>query len=32
MGIFSRSRQEPVDLENRAPQTGVKYKDVLVLN
>jgi Regulator of ribonuclease activity B len=32
MGIFSRSRQEPVDLETRAPQTGVKYKDLLVLN
>ena len=32
MGIFSRSRQEPVDLENRAPQTGVKYKDLLVLS
>src|ERR1700730_11925524 len=32
MGIFSRSRQEPVDLEDRAPQTGVKYKDLLVLN
>jgi regulator of ribonuclease activity B len=32
MGIFSKSRQEPVDLENRAPQTGVKYKDLLVLN
>jgi hypothetical protein len=32
MGIFSRSRRQPVDLENRAPQTGVKYKDLLVLN
>jgi hypothetical protein len=32
MGIFSRNRQEPVDLENRAPQTGVKYKDLLVLS
>ena len=32
MGIFSRSRQKSVDLENRAPQTGVKYKDLLVLS
>lgn len=32
MGIFSRRREEPVDLEQRAPQTGVKYKDLLVLN
>jgi hypothetical protein len=32
MGIFSRRRQEPVDLEDRAPRTGVKYKDLLVLN
>src|ERR1700722_16994901 len=31
MRIFSRSRQEPADLEDRAPQTGVKYKDMLVL-
>jgi hypothetical protein len=31
MGSFSRSRQ-PVDLESRAPQSGVKYKDLLVLN
>jgi hypothetical protein len=31
MGIFSKSRPEPVDLEGRAPQTGVKYKDLLVL-
>jgi hypothetical protein len=32
MGIFSRSRQEPVGLESRAPQTGVKYKDLLLLS
>lgn len=32
MGILSRSRQESVDLERRAPQTGVKYKDLLVLS
>ncbi|MBY0375969.1 MAG: ribonuclease E inhibitor RraB [Bryobacteraceae bacterium] len=31
MGLFSESREEPVDLEDRAPQTGVKYKDILVL-
>lgn len=32
MGIISKSRQEPVSLESRAPQTGVKYKDLLVLS
>ena len=32
MGVFSRRRQEPVDLEARAPQTGVKFKDLLVLS
>ncbi len=32
MGIISKSRQEPVGLESRAPQTGVKYKDLLVLS
>jgi hypothetical protein len=31
MGIFSKSPEEPVNLEDRAPQTGVKYKDMLVL-
>ena len=31
MGILSRNRQKTVDLESRAPQTGVKYKDLLVL-
>jgi Regulator of ribonuclease activity B len=31
MGIFTRKRQEPVNLEDRAPQTGVKYEDILVL-
>jgi hypothetical protein len=31
MEISYTSRQEPIDLEDRAPQTGVKYKDMLVL-
>lgn len=32
MGLFSRVRDlQPVDLDERAPQTGVKYSDLLVL-
>ena len=32
MGLFSRKRdRQPVDLEQRSPQTGVKFKDLLVL-
>ncbi len=32
MGLFSRMRDHrPVDLDERAPQTGVKYSDLLVL-
>jgi regulator of RNase E activity RraB len=32
MALFSRRKDRtPVDLEERAPQTGVKYKDLLVL-
>ena len=31
MGIFSRNRPDPLGPEDRAPQTGVKYKDILVL-
>lgn len=32
LGSFFKRPQEPVDLDARAPQTGVKYKDLLVLN
>ena len=33
MGLLSRWRdRQPVDLEERAPQTGIKYKDILVLD
>ncbi len=32
MGLFSRIRDHgPVDLDERAPQSGVKYSDLLVL-
>jgi hypothetical protein len=35
MGLFRRKRgaeaDEPVDLDARSPQTGLKYKDLLVL-
>ena len=35
MGVidfFSRRKPEPANIEDRAPQTGVKYKDMLVLD
>ena len=32
MGLFTRFRHKrPVDLDQRSPQTGLKYKDLLVL-
>ena len=32
MGFFRRRRDEPVDPEERSPQLGVKFKDMLVLD
>ena len=31
MALFRRKRDEPVDLDARSPDTGLKYKDLLVL-
>lgn len=36
MGLFRRKKDDgddrPVDLDERSPQTGVRYKDLLVMN
>lgn len=32
MGFFRKRKEQPVDLEERSPQLGVKYKDLLVMN
>jgi hypothetical protein len=35
MGLFSkfkRNRDEPVDLDERSPQLGIKYRDLLLLD